>query len=88
MNNEQKKALQALKTAKGQIEGIIKMVEDERYCIDISNQILASSAMLKRANLLILEQHLQHCVLEAVEHRNAEEKMKEITDILSKIMGK
>lgn len=88
MNNEQKKALQALKTAKGQIEGIIKMVEDERYCIDISNQILASSAMLKRANLLILEQHLQHCVLEAVEHRNAEEKMKEITDILSKVMGK
>ena len=88
MNNEQKKALQALKTAKGQIEGIIKMVEDERYCIDISNQILASSAMLKRANLLILEQHLQHCVLEAVEHRNAEEKMKEFTDILSKVMGK
>ena len=88
MNNEQKKALQALKTARGQIDGIIKMREDERYCIDISNQILASSAMLKRANLLILEQHLQHCVLEAVEHRNAEEKMKEITDILSKIMGK
>lgn len=88
MNNEQKKALQALKTARGQIDGIIKMIEDERYCIDISNQILASSAMLKRANLLILEQHLQHCVLEAVEHRNAEEKMKEITDILSKIMGK
>lgn len=88
MNNEQKKALQSLKTARGQVEGIIKMIEDERYCIDISNQILAASAMLKKANLLILEQHLQHCVLEAVEHENAEEKIKEISDILSKVMGK
>ena len=35
MNDERKKALQSLKTAKGQIEGIIKMIEDERYCIKI-----------------------------------------------------
>ena len=39
MNDERKKALQSLKTARGQIEGIIKMIEDDRYCIDISNQI-------------------------------------------------
>ena len=48
MNQEKQQALQALKTARGQIDGIIKMIEDGRYCIDISNQILASSAMLKR----------------------------------------
>lgn len=88
MNTEQKKALQALKTARGQIDGIIKMIEEGRYCIDVSNQILASSAMLKRANLLILEQHMQHCVLEAVGSENAEEKIKEIIGILSKVMGK
>ena len=88
MNEEKKKALRSLKTARGQIDGIIKMIEDERYCIDISNQILASSAMLKKANLLILEQHLQHCVLEAVGSENAEEKIKEISGILSKIIGK
>ena len=63
MNQEKQQALQALKTARGQIDGIIKMIEDGRYCIDISNQILASSAMLKRANLLILKQHMNHCVL-------------------------
>ena len=39
-----------LKTARGQIDGIIKMIEDGRYCIDISNQIFASSAMQKRAD--------------------------------------
>lgn len=85
---EKKKALRALKTARGQIDGIIKMIEDDRYCIDISNQILASSAILKRANLLILEQHLNHCVLEAVGSENAEEKIKEIIGILSKVMDK
>ncbi|MDD3231203.1 MAG: metal-sensing transcriptional repressor [Oscillospiraceae bacterium] len=88
MNEEKRKALQALKTARGQIDGIINMIEEDRYCIDISNQIFASSAMLKRANLLILQQHMHHCVLEAVEHDKAEEKIEEIIKILSKVMDK
>ena len=46
MTPEREKALKNLKTAKGQLEGIIKMIEEERYCIDISNQILASTALL------------------------------------------
>ena len=77
-----------LKTARGQIDGILKMVEEDRYCIDISNQILASSAMLKRANLLILKQHMNHCVLEAAEHGHGSEKIDEVIGILSKIMDK
>lgn len=88
MNPEKKQAIQALKTARGQIDGIIKMIEDGRYCIDISNQIFASSAMLKRANLLILKQHLNHCVLEAAEQGQGGEKIDEIIGILSKIMDK
>ena len=88
MNQEKQQALQALKTARGQIDGIIKMIEDGRYCIDISNQILASSAMLKRANLLILKQHMNHCVLEAAEHGHGSEKIDEVISILSKIMDK
>ena len=88
MNQEKQQALQALKTARGQIDGIIKMIEDGRYCIDISNQILASSAMLKRANLLILKQHMNHCVLEAAEHGHGSEKIDEFIGILSKIMDK
>ena len=88
MNEEKKKAIRALKTARGQIDGIIKMIEDERYCIDISNQILASSAVLKRANLLILKQHMNHCVLEAAEHGKGSEKIDEVIGILSKVMDK
>ncbi|HBM74043.1 MAG TPA: transcriptional regulator [Clostridiaceae bacterium] len=88
MNSEQKKALQALKTSKGQIEGTIKMIEEGRYCVDVSNQILAAQSLLKKANLLILKQHMEHCVKEAFEHGNGGQKIDEIIEILSKVMDK
>ena len=88
MNEEKKLALQMLKTSKGQIEGIIKMIEDGRYCIDISNQIVASQALLKKANSLILKQHMNNCVKEAFLHNSGEEKVDEIISVLEKIMGK
>ena len=88
MNAEKKQAMQALKTARGQIDGILNMLEEGRYCIDISNQIFAASAMLKRANLLILKQHMNHCVLEAAEQGHGSEKIDEVIGILSKILDK
>lgn len=83
MTLERKKALQNLKTAKGQLEGIIKMIEDDRYCIDISNQIFASTALLKKANMHILSGHLQSCVKNAMNEQDSDEKLKEIEDIIS-----
>ena len=88
MNEERKKALQSLKTATGQIDGIIKMIEEERYCMDISNQIVAAQALLKRSNLLILKQHLNHCVKQAVINGESDEKIDEIMTILEKAMSK
>jgi DNA-binding FrmR family transcriptional regulator len=88
MNEEKKQALQALKTARGQVDGIMKMIEDGRYCIDISNQIFAASAMLKRANLMILKQHMNHCVLEAAQQGHGSEKIDEVIGILSKVLDK
>lgn len=88
MNKEQKNAVLALKTARGQIDATINMVEEGRYCMDISNQIIAAQGLLKKANLLILRQHINHCVKEAFEHDKGDEKIDEIIDILSKITGK
>lgn len=88
MNEERNKALISLKTSKGQIEGIIKMIEDGRYCVDISNQIIAAQALLKKANMLILKQHMHHCVKDAVKQDNADEKIEEIIGILEKIIQK
>ncbi|ERK32077.1 metal-sensing transcriptional repressor [Clostridium intestinale] len=87
MNIDKKNALQSLKTSKGQIEGIIKMIEDERYCVDISNQIIAAQALLKKANKLILKQHMTHCVKDAIKMEDhAEEKIEEVLNILDKLM--
>ena len=88
MNIEQKKAILSLKTARGQIEATINMIEEGRYCVDVSNQIIAAQALLKKANLLVLRQHMNHCVKEAFEHDKGSEKIDEIIEILSKITGK
>jgi DNA-binding FrmR family transcriptional regulator len=53
-SRESKKALDTLKTARGQIDGIIRMIEEDRYCIDVSKQILSATALLKKANITIL----------------------------------
>ena len=63
MQADKKQIKRLLNTAKGQIEGILKMIDNDVYCIEISNQILASAAILKRANIEILEAHLKNCVV-------------------------
>lgn len=88
MSKEREKALQSLKTAKGQIEGIIKMIEDDRYCIDVANQILAAQSLLKKSELMILQGHLRHCVKEACNNNNPDEKIEEVNKILEKILSK
>lgn len=75
-----------LKTARGQLDGILKMVEDDRYCIDISHQLMATEAVLNRANKEILAAHLKHCVNEASTPEEREEKIDELIAALGKIM--
>mgnify|MGYP000940666539 CR=1 FL=1 len=88
MNKEKEDAVKALKISKGQIEAVIKMIEEGRYCMDVSNQILAAQSLLKKANLLIIKQHMGHCVRDAFKEGSEDEKIKEITELLSKIMEK
>jgi len=73
-----------LSLAKGQIEGIMKMVDDDRYCIDISTQLLATIALLKNANRIVLKAHLDSCVRETMGEEGAV-KIQEIIDIMDKI---
>jgi len=86
MNEEKQKAVQSLKTARGQIDGIIKMIEDGRYCMDVSNQIAAASALVKKSQVLILKQHIAHCVAAAIEAGDSDEKMDEVMKILEKVV--
>lgn len=86
MNEEKQKAIGSLKTARGQIDGVIKMIESGRYCMDISNQIAAAGALVKKSQVLILKQHIANCVTAAVEAECSEEKLEEISRILEKII--
>ena len=71
--------------AKGQLEGIGKMVDEDAYCIEISNQLLATIALLKRVNNIIVSAHLQHCVRNAGSGEELEEKLKEIEMTLERM---
>lgn len=87
MHVDKAKTLKLLKTVKGQIDGLIKMVEDDRYCIDISTQILASQSILKKVNLDILRGHFMHCIKDSFENgEDIETKMQEVVSVMDKMM--
>ena len=89
MQADREKVLTRLKTVRGQINGIINMVEDDKYCIDISNQILASISLLKSTNKIILSDHIGHCVKGSIVSKNQEDidqKLAEIEMVMEKLM--
>jgi DNA-binding FrmR family transcriptional regulator len=79
------KVMRLLKTARGQIDGLIRMVEEDRYCIDISNQLLATQAILRSINREILHDHLNSCVKAAFQSPEGQNKIEEIMEIIDKI---
>ena len=85
MNDEKKEAIRLLKTSRGQIDGIIKMIEEDRYCIDVTTQIMSTQAILKKANMKILEQHMKHCVKDAINQEDVDIKIKEMLDVLKRM---
>lgn len=86
MKADQKKITRLLKTARGQIDGILRMVEEDRYCIDISQQLMATEAILNKVNKEILTEHLKCCVSHAESQTEKEEKIDELVSMLGKIM--
>ncbi len=86
MQADHTKVMRLLKTARGQMDGIIKMVEEDRYCIDISHQLMATEAILNKANKEILAAHLKHCVSHAHSQEEQEEKIDELVSMLGKIL--
>ena len=74
-----------LKTARGQIDGILKMVEEDRYCLDVSNQLMATQSILKKANRMVLRAHMDCCVREAISSEDTEAKLAELATLLDKL---
>jgi DNA-binding FrmR family transcriptional regulator len=58
--------LARLRRIEGQVRGIVRMVEDERYCVDLLTQLRAARAALKRVEESVLREHVEHCVVQAI----------------------
>ena len=72
----------------GQVRGVGRMIDEDRYCIDIVNQLSAVQAAARELSLQLLERHVEHCVVDAVRSDNAEPKIRELIDSLGKAMGR
>ena len=82
-----KSQLDRLRRINGQVAGLQKMVEEERYCADILTQLRAVQAALRRVEQEVLQSHIEHCVAGAVEsgnHRERDAKLGELFEILKR----
>jgi DNA-binding FrmR family transcriptional regulator len=82
--------LPRLRRISGQVQGLERMVEDERYCVDILTQVRAVRAALKRVEDALVREHVEHCVKEALKRGDksaTERKVEELLDVLARFSG-
>lgn len=79
---EKEKTINRLKRIEGQVRGIQKMVEDDRYCVDILVQISAIQSALKNVGFAVTERHINHCVSDAIKQGEGQETIEELMSVL------
>ena len=85
MKADKKKIDRLLKTARGQIDGVLKMMDEDQYCIDIANQIMAAEAVLKKTTREVLKAHLEGCVAEVLESGDEQARSKKVDEFVAVI---
>jgi len=80
--------LKRLRRIEGQVRGLQRMVDEDKYCIDILTQVSAATKALQSFSLELLEEHLAHCVVEAAQRGGpeAEEKVREASDAIARLV--
>ncbi|KAA5838081.1 metal-sensitive transcriptional regulator [Saccharopolyspora hirsuta] len=80
--------LKRLRRVEGQVRGLARMVEEDKYCIDILTQVSAVTRALQAVSLGLLDEHLKHCVAEAMAEggERADEKVKEASDAIARLV--
>ena len=74
-----------VKTARGQLDGVLRMVDEDRYCMDVANQLLAAQAVLRKATREIIRTHMAACVTDAVAAKDAGAQIDELVDLFDKM---
>lgn len=88
MQNDTRNAcLKRLSRIEGQVRGLSRMVEDNRYCIDIVTQVAAVRAALKKVEEEVLRDHVAHCVEHAIRSGDADEQRQKVTELIA-VLGK
>ena len=85
MKADKKSVAHKIKIARGQLDAVLRMIEEDAYCVDVSNQLLATEALLKKANQQILQAHIRCCVSEALESNQTNPKIEEALALLEKM---
>jgi CsoR family transcriptional regulator, copper-sensing transcriptional repressor len=85
LSEHKRKALRRLKIIQGQVGGITKLVEEERYCLEVLTQIAAIQEALRGVSKEIVRNHLETCVTDSVKKGDGEEHYQELTDIMFKL---
>jgi DNA-binding FrmR family transcriptional regulator len=75
-----------LKRIEGQVRGVQKMVDEDRYCIDVLTQVGAVKAALDAVALLLLQDHTEHCVVEAIQAGDGSQKIRELNEAVERLM--
>ncbi|MGP4017646.1 metal-sensitive transcriptional regulator [Saccharopolyspora sp. 5N708] len=80
--------LKRLARIEGQIRGLARMIEEDKYCIDILTQISAATKGLQAVSLRLLDEHLKHCVAEALAEggKNADDKVREASEAIARLV--
>ena len=86
VHKQRKNVRDRLVRAEGHLHGIIKMIDEEKECPDILIQIAAVKAALNKAGAIILEDHLEHCLIEAVKSGDIEPQLNELKAALQKLL--
>jgi len=86
LQGDKRELISRLKKIEGQIRGIQKMIEEDRYCIDVLYQVSASRAALKKIGLLMIRNHTRVCVANAIREEHGEEAIAELMQLLDKFM--
>jgi CsoR family transcriptional regulator, copper-sensing transcriptional repressor len=81
-HHDNQDVLRRLKSVEGHVRGVQRMVEDDAYCIDVVNQIVAIQRALKKVSALVLDEHLHSCVTEAVRGQDVENRERVLTELM------
>lgn len=85
--NAKVSALKRLGRIEGQVRGLARMIEDDRYCIDIVTQISAVRAALRRTGEEIMRDHVGHCVEHAIASGNKAEQRRKVSELME-VLGR